>query len=241
MKFSITTWPIALLCCYAMLGSAKSAAQSQAFHVQGTVADSNGGVIPGAKVSFLSNHLSKEVATNAKGVYEADLALGVYTMTVQSPGFHPFHRPAFRIASPTRITFDATLLIAGSCDVQVSNSSGAAPTADQLKDAVRLFCTREEFLPVPASDGTPFEVYFRYGNRTPAHEIYTYTSQEHLAHQVFVAYNLFSLLADDVVYDAAQRTLEASGNVVVIRETAETERADNISFELEDGQAIPLR
>jgi hypothetical protein len=239
MKFSITTGLIGLLCCYAVLGSAKSAAQSQTFHVQGTIRDANDGVIPGAKVSFDSGHLSKEIATNAKGVYEADLDLGVYTMTVQSKYFYSFHRPAFRITSPTRITFDATLLVAGSCDV-VSNNSGGSPTADQLKEAVRLFCTREEFLPTPAADGAPFEVYVHYGNRKAANHTYAYTSKEHLAHQVFVAYNLFSLLADNVVYDAVQRRLEARGHVVVIGETAETERADSMSFKFENGQAIPL-
>lgn len=240
MKSSITTQLAVLLCCYAVLGAAQSAAESQTFHVQGTITDLNEGVIPGAKVSFHSNLMTKEVATNDEGVYEADLDLGTYTMTVQSHGFHLFHRPPFRITSPTRIIFDATLLVAGSCDVRVSNNSGAPPTADELEEGVRLFCAREESFPVSSVDGVPFEVYVHYGNRTAVNGTYTYTSQEHLARQVFVAYNLFSLLADYVVYDAAHRTLEARGHVVVTRETAATERADSISFKVENGQAIPL-
>jgi hypothetical protein len=240
MKFSITTQLVVLLCSHVVLGAAKSAAQSESFHVQGTVTDLNEGVIPGAKVSFHSNQTTKEASTNAKGVYEADLELGVYTMTVQYPRFHLFHRPAFRITSPTRVTFNAALLVAGSCDVVVSNSSGAPPTADELDEGVRLFCTREESFPVPSADGVPFEVYVHYGNRTAVNGTYTYTSQKHLAPQVFVAYNLFSLLADNVVYDAAHRTLEARGHVVATEETA-TERADSMSFKVENGKAIPLR
>ena len=80
-----------------------------------------------------------------------------------------------------------------------------------------------------------------YGNRTAVNGSYAYTSQKLLAPQVFVAYNLFSLLADNVVYDAAHRTLEASGHVVVIRETAAAERADSISLKVENCEAIPLR
>lgn len=241
MKFSITTRLIVLLCCCAVLGAAKSAAQSQTFHVQGTITDLNEGVIPGAKVSFHSNQLTKEVSANAKGFYEADLDLGVYTMTVQNQGFHLFRRPPFRVTSPTRITFDATLLLAGSCDVVVSNNSGAAPTPEELEQAARMFCSREEFLPAALEDGAPFQVYVRYGNRTAANGTYTYTTQKYPGYPVFVAYNLFSLLADNVVYDAAHRTLEASGHVIVIGETAETQRADSMSFKVANGQAVRLR
>jgi hypothetical protein len=241
MRFSITTRLVVLLFCYAALGAPRSAAQSQTFHVQGTVTDFNEGVIPEAKVSFHSDQMTKAVTTNAEGVYEADLDLGVYSMTVQSPHFHLFHRPAFRVTSPMRITFNATLLVAGSCDVTVSNSSGTPPTQDELDGAVRLFCAREESFPVPSADGVPFELYVHYGNRTAVNGSYAYTSQKLLAPQVFVAYNLFSLLADNVVYDAAHRTLEASGHVVVIRETAAAERADSISLKVENGEAIPLR
>jgi hypothetical protein len=132
MKMSITNRCVILLCCCTALSLAKSAAQSQTFHVQGTITDINEAVIPGAKVSFHFDQRTKEVSTNAKGIYEADLDLGVYTMTVLSPHFHAFHRPAFHITSPMRVTFDATLLVAGSCDVVVNNSSGAPPTSDEL-------------------------------------------------------------------------------------------------------------
>ena len=75
MRFSITTRLVVLLFCYAALGAPRSAAQSQTFHVQGTVTDFNEGVIPEAKVSFHSDQMTKAVTTNAEGVYEADLDL----------------------------------------------------------------------------------------------------------------------------------------------------------------------
>ncbi len=241
MKFSMTAPLVVLLCCYVALDATKSAAQSQSFHVQGTVNDVDGAVIPGANVSFHSDQETKQVSTNANGIYEADLDLGVYTMTVLSPHFHAFYRPAFRITSPTRVTVDATLHVAGSCDVVGSNSSGTPPTAAELDEGARLFCRREESFPVPALDGIPFEVYVHYGNRKADKNIFTYTSQKSLAPQIFVAYNLFSLLADNVVYDASHQTLEASGHVVVVKEAAETDRADSMSFRFSNGQAIPLR
>jgi lipopolysaccharide assembly outer membrane protein LptD (OstA) len=58
---------------------------------------------------------------------------------------------------------------------------------------------------------------------------------------VFVAYNLFSLQADKVKYNAHSRTLEASGNVVVMNESGVTQRAESIKLKIESGQAIPLQ
>ena len=43
---------------------------------------------------------------------------------------------------------------------------------------------------------------------------------------VFVAYNLFTLRADHVDYDAQTRTLQATGNVVIVNAGGETQRVD---------------
>ncbi len=103
---------------------ASSTAQLQTFNVHGTIADQTGGVIPGTKVSFQSELLTKEAITDNRGTYEVDLPLGVYTMTAQYRGFDVFHRPPFRVAKPTHITFDATMIVASSCDIEGVDPTG---------------------------------------------------------------------------------------------------------------------
>jgi lipopolysaccharide assembly outer membrane protein LptD (OstA) len=56
---------------------------------------------------------------------------------------------------------------------------------------------------------------------------------------VFVAYNLFTLRADRVGYDAQGRMLEATGNVVATNADGATEHADSMTFRIENGEAIP--
>jgi hypothetical protein len=58
--------------------------------------------------------------------------------------------------------------------------------------------------------------------------------------RVFVAYNLFSLQADEVIYGAKSRMIKASGNVVTTDEAGATQGADSVSFNVENGQATPL-
>jgi lipopolysaccharide export system protein LptA len=55
-----------------------------------------------------------------------------------------------------------------------------------------------------------------------------------------VAYNLFSLQADHVVYNVKFRTVEAIGNVVVVNESGATQRAESMTLRIKNGQAIPL-
>jgi lipopolysaccharide assembly outer membrane protein LptD (OstA) len=70
---------------------------------------------------------------------------------------------------------------------------------------------------------------------------YTY-EDEKLPYEdpVFVAYNLFSLQADHVVYNVKFRTVEAIGNVVVVSESGAAQRAESMTLRIKNGQAIPL-
>jgi outer membrane receptor protein involved in Fe transport len=58
--------------------------------IQGTVTDSNGGAVSGAKITATAQetNVSREAVTNADGFYRVDaLAPGLYTLTVEAPGF----------------------------------------------------------------------------------------------------------------------------------------------------------
>jgi hypothetical protein len=55
-----------------------------------------------------------------------------------------------------------------------------------------------------------------------------------------VAYNLFTLQADHIVYDVQRSTLEAMGDVVVENADGTTQRADSMTFKIENGEATLL-
>lgn len=244
MKF---TTPVAAILLFGgtLFGQlASPPSRPQTFHVWGTIKDPLAGVIPGVKVTFQSEPLTTTVTTNKVGVYEADLPLGDYSMTAQGPrGFRFYRRPLFRVTSPATVVLNATLLVGNPCgDITIFNSSGEPITDEQWKASTEN-CRREELIQIPSGDGTPFQLSILYGSRALVGSTYSYNGEK--THQyeapVFVTYNLFSLHADKVIYDAENRTIEASGNVVAVNEVGTDQRADSMVFKIENGQVTLLR
>lgn len=67
-----------------------------------------------------------------------------------------------------------------------------------------------------------------------------YIKTEWCEDPVSLAYNLFSLRADRVVYNTKENTLEAQGNVVMEDESGK-HTADSVTFKIEDSQPRQLR
>jgi hypothetical protein len=229
----------ALLCATAFGQAAVPAPQPQTFHVRGTITDPTGALIPRINVTFQGEQLTKTVTTNEVGVYEADLPLGVYSMTTQGRGFVSYRRPLFRVTSPTTAVLNATLSIGNPCgDMVIGNSSGRPVTDEEMRAATE-HCRRDEVFEIPAADGAKFQLSIRYGSREGQGTAHSYTGEKTRQYEtpVFVAYNLFSLRADKVAYDEKSRIVEASGNVVVEDESGTSRPADHASFKMVDGRA----
>jgi hypothetical protein len=228
-----------LLLCPALSGQTAIPASQPPFHVKGTVRDAAGEPVYGVRVAFQSAQTTKSVLTNDAGVYQVDLPLGDYTMSAAGMGFTPYRRPAFRVTAPTNLNFDIVMHAYGNCEIPVFNFSGIV-TAEEWAAAQKPSCLPEDFIPVPSRD-EPFNISFRYISHARSGSTYTYigekTSQRHVP--VFVAYNLFSLRANKVIYDSKSRTLRASGKVVAVNDPDTIQRADAMTFTLADGQAIP--
>jgi hypothetical protein len=138
MPPAVTTMLLVLLLCVTFFGQAPmSVPQAQTFHIKGTITDPLGAMIPGVKVTFRSEHTSNSVTTNDVGVYEADLPLGIYTMTAQKFGLRLYRRPPFRVASPTSLAFYITLPVEKMVDRIVVNSSGRQVTAEDWETALK--------------------------------------------------------------------------------------------------------
>jgi hypothetical protein len=223
--------------------SAPLRAQLQTFHISGTIRTPTDSLLPGANVTFNSAGATKTVSTNNAGFYEADLPVGLYTMTAQSVTqrqLQKYQRPLFRVAASTNLTLNITLDLAEpNCD-PVMSVSGHALTLDEYRNA----CGGWDFIPIPSSENIPFQLFIRYGGRRPSEGGYIYSDRklpDGKETLVFVAYNLFTLRAERVVYDAQHRILNATGNVIAIHEQGTTHRADSMGFRIENGQATLLQ
>jgi hypothetical protein len=253
---SVLSVSLAALLVYATLfgQSATPTTQPKTFHVEGTIRGPRDYGASGVEVRFDSESVHKTVITDGKALYSVDLPIGTYTMTVQAPKqrslsfsiFRDYVRPLFRVTSPTTLVLNGTLYFARpTCDIAVINKSGELTTQEQREKASQNACGGEDYFPYPSQNGVPFQLYVQYPKRLPTERGYIYSSDTIYDTEapvpVFVAYNLFSLEANKVIYDAKSRTIEASGNVVVLDESGATKRADSMTFNIENGQATLIQ
>jgi hypothetical protein len=239
MKFIAATLFFVVLGAFSFGRASAPTSQTQMFHVRGTVTDPIGAVIPNGKLTFQSGQSIRTLITNNLGAYDADLPPGAYTMKVQVNGFRTYYRPLFRVTSPTAVTFDVSLQVDSCGDMIVANSSGKPVSNEQYWEATK-FCAHEDVFPVPSNGGLAFEVSIQFGTRTVDGSAYAYEGEKSPYElPVFVAYNLFSMRADKVIYYTKSGILLASGNVLVQDETGERQ-VDSITFKVDDGRATQI-
>ncbi len=200
-------------------------------------------VAPRTEVTFQGEHETKTVVVDEKGFYSADLPVGVYKMTAQGPTIWPQsltqYTRLFRVASPRTIVLNGALYLARmNCDAVVGGD-----TEEQKKEAWKNVCGGEDSFPIPSKDGTPLQLYVQYPQRQPSDRGYLYTNNKIAEPDVpvLVAYNLFSLEANTIVYDVKARTIAATGNVLTANGSDKMQHFDSIGFRIEDGQVIPLQ
>jgi hypothetical protein len=261
IRFAYTAMLVASLPCAALFGqSAAPVARVQTFHVHGMIRTYTGSIVPAVEVRFDGHNFSKTVFANGRGFYEAHLPVGQYAMTadalkladfnfdlfsVTTPknpyqtGLQEYQRPLFRVASPANLTLNVTLDPEGPSCEYVDAPSGATPTPTDDE----IVCGGQDFFKTPSDDNVPFELLIRYRTRRSNEQGYAYNSRTDLPGiqtPVFVAYNLFTLQADHVVYGVQSQMLKATGNVAVLCSDGVIHRAESVTFKIENGQASPL-
>jgi hypothetical protein len=198
--------------------------------------------IPRTEITFRSEQLTKTVVVDGDGSYQADLPVGSYKMTAEGPtittqGLTPYVQ-VFRVMQPIRVLINGNLYMRrNNCDMVVAD----APE-EQINQVMKDECGGEDSFKLSASDGGTLELHIAFPQREIRTDTYYYSSSKSLKGVPVVAtYNLFSLEADKVTYDAKQRKLTASGVVVVQDGTGKTRRGDSMTFFLkENGEAVPL-
>jgi hypothetical protein len=191
--------------------------------------------IPRAEVTFRNGQFSKTIVVDQNGIYQIDLPFGLYKMTVIGPtigtrSLTPLAR-SFVVTSPGQIVLNADLYFSrDSCD-----------TVQSGEDRKNV-CGGEDVFPVPLKNGIPLTLYVRFPARGIAYRGLVYTTDPVGMPDVpvFVAYNLFSMTADEVTYDSATQALEARGNVVFDDGYGHTHHSDSVKFRIENGKAVSI-
>jgi hypothetical protein len=148
--------PAALL--VILLGPLAARAQTFRGRIVGTVTDSSGAVVAGAKVTArnVATGLVRDTVTSSDGSYVIpQLPIGTYTVTVEKPGFQTSFTTdvVLQVAVPRRV--DAVLK-AGEVTQRVTVSGEALPQVDTTTDVLGgTFATHEvTTLPINGRDFT---------------------------------------------------------------------------------------
>src|SRR5438105_14981122 len=99
---------VAALALFAVL----SFAQNNNGRISGTVTDSTGSVIAGAKVTVTnsSTNVSQTATTNSSGFYVVpDLGVGTFSVTLEAPGFKKAEKKGYDLPDRASITADVKL------------------------------------------------------------------------------------------------------------------------------------
>jgi hypothetical protein len=176
MKRLVSLLILLLLCPILQRQAASSQRQLRTAHLQGTISDPLGAIIPKAKVIFQSGRLTKSVIADNKGIHKIELPIGVYSMTAQAeeighPGYRfleKYRRPLFQVVSPATLIMNVTLYPAKTtCDIVVSTPTLDDDANSELyKQAAKDACGGEDLFPITPEPGIPFQLYIRYLRRS---------------------------------------------------------------------------
>ncbi len=135
MKFRQASFVAGLLCLFALQGSPAWAQFTSA--LEGTVLDSQGGVVPGAAVTITNEDTGVEqtLTTTAAGYYrQPSLPAGLYTVKVSLTGFRTAVQEHVRVQVAETRTINMTLT-AGQVTEQVT-VTGAAPLVETAQGRI---------------------------------------------------------------------------------------------------------
>jgi hypothetical protein len=210
----------------------------QTAHIQGEVFNYNHSPVFRAEVKFTNNKFRRSVFTDKNGFYETDLPYGLYAMAVTSEGLPEYVRPPFRIVAPVNLNFDVNLDPHVNCEM-TTTTAGQAPTDDEALNA----CGGSAIFSIPSKDNDAFQLSIRFETRRISDHGYDYGSRNIPGAgriPVTIAYNLFTIRANQVTYDTKSHTLKATGDVIVERADGPTRKVESAIFGFENGEAIVL-
>ncbi|MFP5227878.1 MAG: carboxypeptidase regulatory-like domain-containing protein, partial [Acidobacteriota bacterium] len=142
--------------CVAILSICAAHAQNTG-SIVGNVTDSTGAVVPNAQVTARSTTgLVRRAVTTATGSYVLnEIPIGIYTVTMEDPGFETFSNTEVRVDADQNVRVDAQLR-PGQVAQHVTVTA-APPQVDTHTDTLSAVIPQELVNDMPSSTGQPFD------------------------------------------------------------------------------------
>ena len=106
--------------------------------ILGTVTDASGAVVPNLviRVTNQGENISREVRSDAQGNYQAEnMKEGIYTVTVQAPGFHEVIIKDIRLTARQIVRTDLKLVVGATTEnVTVEANAELVNTESEMRD-----------------------------------------------------------------------------------------------------------
>jgi hypothetical protein len=135
-------------------------AQAQTASLRGTVADSRGAIVPGAKVTVLNTatNATRTVDSNDSGVYSlTNLAVGVYTVTVEKQGFAKTEFTQVELTVGQVRTLDVKFQVSSNAEV-VNVLGDAAPAIELESSQISNVVDSKKMNELPLLTRNPYEL-----------------------------------------------------------------------------------
>jgi hypothetical protein len=132
-------------------------AQGDRGTITGTVTDPTGAVVPNAAIQVTSSDTAAvyQVATTNTGNYTlANLPVGTYVLTVESPGFKKFERPGLVVQVAETERVDAVLQVGASTDTVTVNAEAPLLKTESGEISHQVDYEAADLLPLFTTNGT---------------------------------------------------------------------------------------
>src|SRR6266852_4284429 len=129
-EFALKTAAFMLTVLLTTLVVDRTAAQSIFGRIAGTVTDSQGGMVAGAKITIVNEEtkLERQTTTDSNGYYVAsDLPVGVYSVIAEQSGFKTLKKTGNDLVAGARMSVDLSLVVG-----EVSQRVEVAATAETI-------------------------------------------------------------------------------------------------------------
>ena len=134
-------------------------AQSTGGRIRGTVTDSSGGAVVGAKVELINEatNVSREATTNASGEYLfLEVPIGTYSIQIEQTGFRKFLRRSVELHLNDVLTADVVLQVGETA--QVVEVTGEPPVVDTTSTQLGAVVNSRDATQLPLNERDVYQL-----------------------------------------------------------------------------------
>lgn len=201
-------------------------------YLAGMVLDTNNSAVAGATVTVEGGGAKHTITTGQDGSFNVQLPDGIYRIRAESRGFCLSRRAAFRLRPSITTTINLRLIVCPLVHSLILEGGQYKGETARYQPPFK----EDEFS--VASSGGPLNLLIQYGERIHRRNDIHYkgfTLSDGKCFGVIVTYDVLTIYADSVRFDAKSLRLEAEGNVV-FEKGLEPVKAQHANIDLKGGE-----